>query len=141
MLLSAAMTKTREDVERILESRERPFQSLEDKTIVVPLVPGQAPALLRVEPPVVLAQVNIGEVTFQSDLQAVAFYRRLLELNATGLLHAAYGLEAGHVVLSSALELENLDANELEAVLADLALALVEHIPSLRQMVSAATKG
>ena len=35
----------------------------------------------------------------------------------------------------------NLDPNELEAALADLALALVEHIPSLRQMISAATKG
>lgn len=135
------MTKTREDVEQILESRERPFKTLEDGTIMVSLVPGQAPAMLRVEPPVVLAQVNIGEVTFENDAAAVAFYRRLLELNVTGLLHAAYGIEAGHVVLSSALELENLDSNELEAVLADLALALVEHIPALRQMVSAATKG
>jgi hypothetical protein len=141
MLRSAAMTKTREDVERLLESRERPFQTQEDGTIVVPLAPGQAPAMLRVEPPVVLAQVNIGDVTFESEAHAVVFYRRLLELNATSLLHAAYGIEAGHVVLSSALELENLDMNELEAVLADLALALVEHIPSLRQMVSAATKG
>lgn len=137
----AAMTKTREDVERILESRERPFTILDDGTIVIPLVPEQAPAMLRVEPPVVLLQVNIGEASFESDAQAVAFYRRLLELNATGLLHASYGLEAGHVVLSAALELENLDANELEAALADLALAVVEHIPSLRQMAIAATKG
>ncbi|MGE5783029.1 MAG: CesT family type III secretion system chaperone [Myxococcales bacterium] len=135
------MTKTREDVERILESRERFFTSLDDGTIMIPLAPEQAPAMLRVEPPVVLLQVNIGEPTFDSDASAAAFYRRLLELNATGLLHASYGIEAGHVVLSSALELENLDANELEAALADLALALVEHIPSLRQMALAVTKG
>lgn len=140
MLVSAAMTKTREDVEQILESRDRPFQSLEDGTIVVALVPGQAPAMLRVEPPVVLAQVNIGEVTFENDAQAATFYRRLLELNVSGLLHASYGIEAGHIVLSSALELENLDSNELEAALADLALALVEHIPALRQMFTAAAK-
>lgn len=135
------MTKTREDVERILEARERPFQILDDGTIVVPLVPGQAPAMLRVEPPVVLIQVDIGAVSFNNDAQAIAFYRRLLELNANGLLHASYGIEAERIVLSSALELDNLDPNELEAALADLALALVEHIPSLRQMISAATKG
>jgi hypothetical protein len=135
------MTKTRDDVERLLESRERPFEIMEDGTIVVPLVPGQAPAMLRVEPPVVVLQVNIGEVTFPSDAAAVLFYRRLLELNATGLLHASYGIESGRVVLTAALELDNLDPNELEATLSDLALALVEHIPSLRQLVSAATKG
>jgi hypothetical protein len=141
MLGWPAMTKTRDDLERLLESRERPYQILEDGTILVPLAPGQAPALLRVEPPVVLMQVNIGAVAFTDDAKAAAFYRHLLELNAAGLLHAAYGIEADRVVLSSALELDNLDPNELEAALADLAMALTEHVPTLRTMVSAANKG
>jgi hypothetical protein len=134
------MTKTREDVERLLESRDRHFELMDDGTIVVPLVPGQAPAMLRVEPPVIVLQVNIGEVAFADVTREVAFYKRLLELNATGLLHASYGLEGARVVLSSALELDNLDPNELEAALADLGMALVEHVPSLRSMASAATK-
>ncbi|MGC4067904.1 MAG: CesT family type III secretion system chaperone [Polyangiaceae bacterium] len=131
------MARTREDIERDLEARGRPFQVLDDETIVVPLVPGQAPALLRIEPPVVLMQVNIGDVEFTNDAKAVAFYRRLLELNATDLLHAAYGIEGNRVVLSAALELDNLDSNELEATLSDLALALVEQLPSLHQMAAA----
>jgi hypothetical protein len=135
------MTKTREDVERLLAFAERPFEKLDDGTIVVPLVPGQAPAMIRIEPPVVLMQVQIGAIEVSSDAQAAAFYRRLLELNATGLLHAAYGIEANCVVLSAGLELDNLDPNELEAALADFALALVEHVPSLRTMVTGATKG
>lgn len=134
------MTKTREDVERMLESRDRRFEAMDDGTLVVPLVPGQAPAMLRVETPVIVVQVNIGEVAFPDQAREVAFYRRLLELNAMGLLHASYGLEGRRVVLSAALELDNLDPNELEAALADLALALVEHVPSLRTMVSAATR-
>lgn len=134
------MTKTREDVERLLESRERHFEVLDDGTIVVPLVPGQAPALLRVEPPVIVIQVAIGEVRFADDSKASAFYKRLLELNARDLLHASYGIDGDRVVLSAALELDNLDMNELEAALADLGMALVEHVPSLRTMVSAATK-
>ena len=134
------MTKTREDVERLLESRDRHFELMDDGTIVVPLVPGQAPAMLRVEPPVIVLQVNIGEVAFADATREVAFYKRLLELNATGLLHASYGLEGDRVVLSAALELDNLDPNEIEAALADLGMALVEHVPSLRSMASAATK-
>ena len=140
VLVSVAMTKTREDVERLLESRERPFESTEDGTLIVPIVPGQAPAVVRVEPPVVVLQVNIGEVEFTDVGQEAAFYKRLLQLNQSGLLHASYGMDGDRVVLSSALELDNLDPNELEAALSDLGLALVEHVPSLRSMTSAATK-
>lgn len=134
------MTKTREDVERLLESRERRFEVMDDGTIIIPLVPGQAPALLRVEPPVLVMQVAIGDMSFTEDAKAAVFYRRLLELNAQDLLHAAYGIDGDRVILSAALELDNLDLNELEAALADLAMALVEHVPSLRTMASAATK-
>jgi hypothetical protein len=134
------MTKTREDVERLLEVRERHFEVMDDGTIVVPLVPGQAPAMLRVEPPVIVLQVNIGEVAFADAVREAAFYKRLLELNARGLLHAAYGIDVNRIVLTAALELENLDPNELEAALADLGMALIEHVPSLRTMASAATK-
>ena len=59
----------------------------------------------------------------------------LLELNAGKLLHTAYGLDGDNIVLSSALELENLDTNELEAVLADVDMALAEHVPSLHELV------
>ena len=65
------------------------------------------------------------------DARSARFMRRLLELNANGLLHAAFGISAGQVVLTAALELQNLDMNELEAVLADLDLALAEHVPGL----------
>ncbi len=130
------MAKTREDIERDLEARGRPFQILDDDTIIVPLTAGQTPAMVRVEPPVVVLQVNIGEVTFTDENKAMQFYRRLLELNATGLMHAAYGLDGTRVVLCAALALDNLDSNELEAVLADLSLALAEQVPMLRQMVT-----
>jgi hypothetical protein len=43
------------------------------------------------------------------------------------------------MVLAAALELEHLDLNELEAVLADIDVALGEHVPVLRSMVQAAS--
>jgi len=61
--------------------------------------------------------------------------RRLLEFNQSDLLHAAYGLEGDRILLGAALELSNLDLNELEAVLADMDLAMSEHVPVLRELV------
>ena len=64
-------------------------------------------------------RVHIGDVKHgDADLP---LFKRLLQLNAKGLVHCSYGLDddasGGRIVLSSALELENLDFNELEATL------------------------
>jgi len=61
--------------------------------------------------------------------------RKLLEYNAEGLVHTAYGLEKEHIVLSSALELENLDMNELQATLDEVDLALAQQVPLLARLV------
>ena len=42
-------------------------------------------------------------------------YRTLLELNATEIVHGAYGIEDGDLILSDTLELETLDFLELQA--------------------------
>ena len=55
---------------------------------------------------------------------------------ATALVHAAYGIEGESIVLSAALELQSLDLNELEAVLADLDMALANQVPTLREFGS-----
>ena len=46
-------------------------------------------------------------------------------------MHASYGIENGTIVLSAALALDNLDANELEATLSDIDVALVRHTKEL----------
>ena len=130
------MLTTRDDVERYLELSSRPFSRLEDVTLVT-LAPQQPPAVIRVQPPVLLIQIEIGKVDFKSATSEAAFFRKLLELNTTDLLHASYGLAGNQVQLSAALEIGHLDENELEAALSDVTLALVKHVPVLWQMVSA----
>lgn len=130
------MLTNRDDFERYLETSGRPFSRLDGATLLVTLAPNQPPAVLRVQPPVVVLQVEIGTVTFESVEAEAAFYRRLLELNATDLLHSAYGLHGNTVELSTALELDHLDENEIEAALSDITLALVNQVASLRAMVT-----
>jgi len=52
-------------------------------------------------------------------------------MNASELVHGSYGLEDGEIVLSDALELENLDFSEFQASVESLSLALTSHIDNL----------
>lgn len=131
------MARTRQDIEGFLDNHGHPYDVLDEDTLLVQIAPEQPPAVLRVEPPVAVLQVHVGTAHFDDPARSAAFYRRLLELNARDLVHASYGLDGERVTLSAALELDNLDQNELEAALADLGLALVEHVPGLRQMAPA----
>ncbi|MCA9666846.1 MAG: hypothetical protein KC503_14700 [Myxococcales bacterium] len=67
-----------------------------------------------------------------------SLFRTLLELNATEMLHGSYGIEEGAIVMTSALELENLDFNEFQASIEDMSLAVTKHYPILSRYVEAA---
>ena len=126
------MIVSNEDLEGHLTRLSRSFERAEDADVfLVSMGPGQPPCALSISPPVLVAQVRVAEAPRLDDAASARFMRRLLELNASGLLHAAFGIESGQIVLTAALELQNLDMNELEAVLADLDVALSEHVPSL----------
>jgi len=133
-----AMIRTSDDLEAQLGRLGRRYERTEDGTFILSLGPHQPPAAVLLVPPVLVVQVTVG--TAPKDItKAAPIYKRLLELNASALLHSAFGLEGDQMVLASALELEHLDLNELEAVLADIDVALGEHVPLLRSMVQSAS--
>jgi hypothetical protein len=90
---------------------------------------------MRLAPPVLVLQVSVGSLGKQGAAEQARLFRKLLELNATSLLHAAFGLEGESIVLAAALELESVDPNEIEAALADIDMALAQQVPSLRELV------
>jgi len=122
-----ALMRTAKDVEAYLTRLNRQFHEVESEPGTYILPSSQETQIaLRVDPPLVVLRVNIGEAN--NDLP---LFRRLLQLNAKGLVHASYGLDEGRVVLSAALELENLDFNELEATLDEIDIALAQQLPEL----------
>ena len=129
------MIQSNEDLEGYLLRLERRFERAEDGTYLLYMGPDRPLVALRVAAPVLVAQVDIGQAP-ADDAAGAALFRKLLVLNATALVHAVYGLEGNTIVLSAALELKNLDLNELEAVLADLDMALANQIPTLRELAS-----
>lgn len=129
------MALSLEDIEGYLSKLERRYERLEDNTLLVAVAAGQPPVALRVAPPVVVLQVGITSVPDRDGPKQGALFRRLLELNGTDLVHAAYAIEDGRVVLAAALDLDHLGFSELEAVLADIDMALANHVPQLHAML------
>jgi len=82
--------------------------------------------------PVVVFRAKVLDLDQIPQQRRERFFQCLLELNASEMLHGAYGLEEGAVVVTDALQLENLDFNEFRATIDDIALAVGNHYPILK---------
>jgi len=125
--------RTVKDVEAYLGRLSRQFSSVDDHpgTFLVQAAPNLPPIAVRVDPPLVVVRVHVGDI---GPKDHVKLLRRLLQLNAKTLVHSSYGLDDGRIVLSSALELENLDFNEMEATLDEIEMALAQQLPELMEL-------
>jgi len=109
---------TREDIEAFLDRLSADgvsHQELEPGLWVV------RPSLLR---------VKVMPLPAEAADQA-ALNRRLLELNASDLLHGSYGIDQDNVVLTEALELAHLDFEEFLASYESMTLSLTSHLREL----------
>ncbi|MDA1081023.1 MAG: hypothetical protein O2973_04965 [Gemmatimonadetes bacterium] len=86
--------------------------------------------VVHYSPPVVVLRVNVMDLPKKA-AKKTALYRRLLEINATDLLHGSYGIQEEAVVLTEALELAHLDFEEFLASYESITLALASHIREL----------
>lgn len=125
---------TREDVESFLDRMSAEgvsYKELEPGLWTVR--PGGAleiDVVVSHTPPVLLLRVTVMPIPAQAAEQA-ALNRRLLELNASDLLHGSYGLDGEAVVLTEALELSYLDFDEFLAAYESMTLSLASHMREL----------
>lgn len=86
--------------------------------------------VVHYSPPVVVLRVKVMDLP--ADPQALAtLSRRLLQLNATDLVHGSYGIERDAIVLTEAMELSHLDFEEFLAAYESMMLALASHLREL----------
>lgn len=125
---------SREGIESFLIQTELDFEEVEEGLWIVHPArseEGRSPAVVvSYSPPVVVLRSDIREVPDDEEA-AFRLFQRLLELNARDLVHGAYGLEDGEVILTDTLELEDLDFSEFRASLESMALAVSSHIKQL----------
>jgi hypothetical protein len=125
---------TREEIETFLDRLEADGASYSevDQNLWV-VRPGGALGLdvvVSYAPPVVLLRVKVMDMP-ADDGRCSALSRRLLELNASDLVHGSYGIAEGAVVLTEALELSHLQYEEFRAAYEGITLALAEHLREL----------
>jgi hypothetical protein len=101
-----------------------------------------AGVVVNFTPPVVLLRLKVMELPKGTNNGLLApFYRRLLELNASDIVHGSYGIEENDVVLSDALELEDLDYSELRSSYESMVLAATSHVSELSDLIPVAHDG
>jgi hypothetical protein len=125
---------TREDIESFLDrltAEGADYEEVEQGLWIVK--PGGAldlDVVVHYSPPVVVLRMKVMNVP-SDDGTCGKLNRRLLELNATELIHGAYGIERDAIVLVEALELAHLDYEEFLASYESMTLALASHLREL----------
>ncbi|MBX6332028.1 MAG: hypothetical protein IRY91_09290 [Gemmatimonadaceae bacterium] len=89
-----------------------------------------ADVVVHYSPPVVLLRLKVMDLP-KDDTAAATLTRRLLQLNASELVHGSYGIEGSSVVLTEAMELAHLDYEEFLAAFESMTLALASHLREL----------
>jgi hypothetical protein len=124
------MSASAETVESMLYRSGVDFDQLDPTTFSVRLGNSRnSRVFVKVEEPIVLFSIPFGELA-EGVSERERLYRTLLELNAD-FMHNAYAIEDAQLVLSGALQTENLDANEFQAVIDDLTMTIDNHLEKL----------
>jgi hypothetical protein len=80
--------------------------------------------LVIAEEPLVILRVKVME---QPAERKEEFFRQLLSLNASDLIHGAYAMDRDDVILIDTLEYDSMDQEEFQASLEAMGLALAQH--------------
>jgi hypothetical protein len=123
---------SREDLEQFIAQLER--EGVQSREVqpglwVLTTMPDAPEVVVHYNPPVVVMRVKVLQLGPGNKREEL--YRHLLELNASDLVHGSYGIDGDSVLLSDALELENLDYTEFLASYDSMTLALASHLATL----------
>jgi hypothetical protein len=125
---------SREDLESFLIQTEMDHREIgEAMWLVDPVRDAEKdhPAVVvNLSAPLVIFRASIGTAPEGADAR-LRLYQTLLELNATEMVHGAYGLEGDEIILTDALEIQDLDYSEFLASLESLSLAVTSHAEQL----------
>jgi hypothetical protein len=128
--------KTAEDIESYLLRMGVGYDTMQPGIWV--LKTDGAPLVVSIAGPVVAFRLKVTDIPPPGPAREDLF-RKLLSLNTTDMIHGAYGLEGDAVVVVHALELENLDLNEFQAVVDDMSMAVAKHQAQIARHLGTST--
>lgn len=129
---------TREDVESYLIRMDADFDEVDDGMFLVRTENEGAPIVVHHSEPLLLVRMKVMDLpgdgrTAGADNLA-PLYETLLRLNAADVVHGAYGIEEGELILCDTLQLGTLDFEELRASLESIQLAATTHVSRIKEL-------
>jgi Putative bacterial sensory transduction regulator len=120
--------KTKEDIESYLIQLGIAYEEVGEGMWLTGAKEDAERIVVKYQPPVLVCRVNVMDLPKEHREE---LFQIVLQLNASEMMHGAYGLEGGKIVISDALQLENLDFNEFQATIDDITLAVADHYTRL----------
>jgi hypothetical protein len=87
----------------------------------------QGVAVMQAEPLVIIR----AEVMNVPKNNVTELYAKLLELNASDVIHGAYALDKNKIILLDTLQYDTMDNEDFRATLDSFSMALTDHYPIL----------
>ena len=131
---------SREDLESFLIRMDLSYEEVDEGMYLTRAEGDGAPVVVHHADALLLIRMKVMDMPEENE-GSVDLYRTLLELNATEVVHGAYGIEDGDLIISDTLELETLDFHELQASMESITLAAATHIDTIQGLASAGANG
>jgi hypothetical protein len=124
---------SREDLESFLIRMDLEYEEIDEGMYLVRGRNSGLPFVVHHADPHLLIRMKLMDMP-EAIPDSVGLYRTLLELNASDVVHGAYGIEENELILSDTLELETLDFHELRASMESIELAATSHMERIRSL-------
>src|SRR5687767_7717586 len=112
--------RTREDIEAYLSRSGHVFRELAvDMWLVSDQSDAKEHIVVRMADELVLFRLKVMELQTLEPKKREEFFEEVLRLNATDMVHGAYGIADGDLIMTATLRLEYLDYNEFSGTLDD----------------------
>ena len=130
---------TRDDLESFLIRMDLEFEEVDEGMFLVQPRNDGPPVVVHHSPPLLLARLKVMNIPEGTELGEL--FETLLVWNATDIVHGAYGLEEGDLVLTDTLELETLDFQELQASVESMQMAAASHMKQIKVLAGIGQEG
>jgi len=131
---------TREDLESFFIRMDVEYEEVDQGMYLVRGRNSGLPVVVHHSDALLLIRMKVMDLPELGE-NARDLYRTLLELNASDIVHGAYGIEDDELILSDTLELETLDFLELQASMESMELAASGHMERIRALAGAQAEG
>ena len=130
---------TRDDLESFLIRMDLDFNEVDEGMYLLQHPNNGPPVVVHHTPPLLVVRLKVMDLP--EDRELGGLYETLLVWNATDVVHGAYGIEEGDLILTDTLELETLDFPELQASLESMQMAASSHVDQIKVLAGSGQEG